>query len=59
MSAVDGSDNARVDVYIVNTPGFRLPATGGTGTILFTIGGCIAALGGVAVLTKKKSKKNV
>lgn len=59
MSAVDGSNNARVDVYIVNTPGFRLPATGGTGTILFTIGGCIAALGGVAVLTKKKSKKNV
>ncbi len=59
MSAVDGSDNARVDVYIVNTPGFRLPATGGTGTILFTIGGCVAALGGVAVLTKKKSKKNV
>lgn len=59
MSAVDGSENARVDVYIVNTPGFRLPATGGTGTILFTIGGCIAALGGVAVLTKKKSKKNV
>lgn len=59
MSAVDGSNNARVDVYIVNTPGFRLPATGGTGTILFTIGGCVAALGGVAVLTKKKSKKNV
>lgn len=59
MSAVDGSNNARVDINIVNTPGFRLPATGGTGTILFTIGGCVAALGGVAVLTKKKSKKNV
>lgn len=59
MSSVDGSNNARVDINIVNTPGFRLPATGGTGTILFTIGGCIAALGGVAVLTKKKSKKNV
>lgn len=69
-AAVDGKDasmsadqtgnipsaNACVDVTIVNTPGFTLPATGGTGTLLFTLAGCAAAFLGVMVITKKTKK---
>lgn len=51
------SNNARVDITVTNTPSFKLPMTGGTGTILFTIGGCVLALGGVALITGKKKKK--
>lgn len=51
------SENARVDMTITNTPSFKLPMTGGTGTILFTLGGCVLAVGGIAMVTGKKSKK--
>lgn len=51
------SANARVDMTITNTPSFKLPMTGGTGTILFTLGGCVLAVGGIALVTGKKSKK--
>ena len=50
------SSNARVDVTVVNTPSFTLPATGGTGTLLFTLAGCGAAFLGVMVITKKSKK---
>ena len=50
------SENAFVDIQVTNTPGFKLPMTGGTGTIMFTIGGCALALGGVSMITKKSKK---
>lgn len=51
------SNNGFVDISVTNTPSFKLPMTGGTGTIMFTVGGCALALGGVAMMTGKKSKK--
>ena len=51
------SANARVDVTVVNTSSFLLPQTGGFGTILFTLIGCIAALAGVLLIMKRPSKK--
>lgn len=51
------STNALVEMSVVNTPGFKLPATGGTGTIVCTVAGCTIAFAGVAIVTKK-SKKN-
>lgn len=54
--AVD-SLNATVVLKVVNNKNFELPATGGVGTILFTLAGCGAALGGVMLVTKKSKKK--
>lgn len=51
------SNNAKVDMVITNTPGFKLPATGGAGTIAFTVAGCAVAFAGIALVTKK-SKHN-
>lgn len=51
------SNHGFVDISVTNTPSFKLPMTGGTGTIMFTVGGCALALGGVAMMTGKKSKK--
>lgn len=50
------STHGRVDMTILNSRTFQLPQTGGAGTILFTLGGCIAALGGVVVMTRKNKK---
>lgn len=51
------SDNALVDMTVINTPSFTLPQTGGLGTLLFTLAGCGAALAGVAVLVSARKKK--
>ena len=51
------SANARVDMTVVNTPGFTLPKTGGTGTILFTLAGCATAFAGIVIATKKSKKQ--
>lgn len=51
------SDNALVNISVINNVSFKLPMTGGTGTILFTLGGCVLALGGVALITSNKKKK--
>lgn len=48
------SNNARVDMTVINTPGFTLPMTGGTGTILFTVAGAVVMICGVAIVMKKK-----
>lgn len=55
------SADATVVLDVVNNKNFTLPNTGGYGTILFTLAGCAAALGGVVLVTKKskKSKKEV
>lgn len=52
------STNARVKINVINTPSgiTQLPATGGAGTIAFTIAGCAVAFAGVAVATKKDKK---
>ena len=51
------SANATVVLNVVNNKNFLLPQTGGYGTILFTLAGCAAAVGGVLVVTKKSKKK--
>lgn len=56
-SAVE-SNNAFVPMTIINTPGFKLPATGGAGTIAFTVAGCSVAFAGIALLTKKNKKED-
>ena len=53
------STNARVDITVVNNPSFKLPMTGGTGTILFTLGGCALVFGGIVLLTRKSKKADV
>lgn len=51
------SSNARVDMTITNTPNFKLPMTGGAGTLMFTLAGCAVAFVGIMVATKKSKKK--
>lgn len=50
------STNALVKMVVTNTPGFKLPATGGAGTIIFTVAGCAVAFAGIAIVTKKSKK---
>lgn len=52
------SEHARVKMEITNTPGFKLPATGGAGTIAFTVAGCAIAGVGIAMITKKSKKED-
>lgn len=58
--AVDMEDgNAIVPLAVINNPGFDLPKTGGYGTWMFTVGGCM--LLGVAafiVIRGRKHNKN-
>ena len=58
--AVDMEDgNAIVPLTVINNPGFDLPKTGGYGTWMFTVGGCM--LLGVAafiVIRGRKHNKN-
>ena len=42
---------------IVNQKKSKLPSTGGNGTLLYTVGGAVLALGGVIVLIAGKKKK--
>ena len=50
------STNSLVVMQVTNTPGFKLPATGGAGTIAFTVAGCSVAFAGIAIATKKSKK---
>lgn len=50
------STNARVDLDILNSCSFKLPQTGGYGTIFFTLAGCGAALTGAILVTRKSGK---
>lgn len=47
--------NAIVPLTVINNPGFDLPKTGGYGTWMFTVGGCM--LLGVAAVIVAKSRK--
>ena len=50
------STNARVKLTVTNDLGVELPATGGAGTIAFTVAGCTVAFVGVMVATRKNKK---
>ena len=55
--AVDMEDgNAIVPLTVINNPGFDLPKTGGYGTWMFTVGGCM--LLGVAVFIVVRGRKH-
>lgn len=59
MTEQNTSADATVVLNVVNNKNFILPQTGGYGTIIFTLAGCAAALGGVLLVTKKSKKKTV
>ncbi len=50
-------NNAIVKLEVINTKTTVFPATGGYGTLIFTIAGCTLALGGIFVATRR-GKKN-
>ena len=55
--AVDMEDgNAIVPLTVINNPGFDLPKTGGYGTWMFTVGGCM--LLGVAAFIVVRGRKH-
>ena len=55
--AVDmGDGNAIVPLTVINNPGFDLPKTGGYGTWMFTVGGCM--LLGVAAFIVARGRKH-
>ena len=51
------SENARVDLTILNSRSFGIPKTGDDGIFLFPLAGCTVALAGVALLLKRLGKK--
>lgn len=56
--AVDMEDgNAIVPLTVINNPAFDLPKTGGYGTWMFTVGGCML-LGAAAVIVARGRKHN-
>lgn len=58
----DGKDDDKAEdnnLNIINTSGTKLPSTGGIGTTLFYIGGgCMVAVAGIFLITKKRMSKN-
>ncbi len=57
MSKDEASENARVDISIVNNASFLLPQTGGNGLYIVTIGGILAMAVGIAMMLKKRPSK--
>lgn len=51
------SGNAIVPLTVINNPGFDLPKTGGCGTWMFTVGGCML-LGAAAFIVARGRKHN-
>lgn len=45
------------EITIINRKGFKLPTTGGFGTLLFSAIGALLVVGGVGVLMSTKKKK--
>ena len=56
----DDTPYSYADILIINRKGFKLPTTGGFGTLLFSGIGALLVVGGIGVLmsTKKKKKGN-
>ena len=61
MSAIGSSGHALAPFTIINTRGFDLPQTGGTGNWLFPVIGMVmlaACITGIVILAKKKPTEN-
>lgn len=56
-SVKENVENGVVPVGLQNRSGFNLPATGGMGTYLFTIGGLVIMAGAVLLLITSKKKR--
>lgn len=54
MSAYNGSANGLVDLSVLNSKSFLLPATGGAGLTMLTISGVLGCAGGAVALFKSK-----
>ena len=57
MSIDDGTAQSNFTVQIKNSKGFILPTTGGAGSFLFTLIGCMIMLVGFILFRKTKAKK--
>ena len=57
-TATEGN-NYTMDVIVKNNQGFTLPKTGGTGTLLFTVGGIILVGVAVILIVATRKKKQV
>lgn len=57
MSAYAGSENGLVDMSVLNSKSFLLPATGGQGTTILTVCGVLTVAGGVLLMKGKKNEK--
>lgn len=56
---IDTAETGYATTTIINKKGFTLPATGGMGTYLFTIGGVILMLGAAIILLTMRKKNRV
>lgn len=57
MSKSGESDNALVDVEVINRKGFNLPQTGGAGIYAMTIAGVLIIIAGIVCVFRKKDNK--
>lgn len=57
MSKSGESDNALVDVKVINRKAFKLPQTGGAGIYAMTIVGVLVIIAGIVCVFRKKDKK--
>ena len=58
LIAADAATNGIVQAKITNDKGINLPETGGIGTTLFILGGgCAAGIGGIYLISKKRTGK--
>jgi len=49
------SDGAKITIINTEVPGVELPATGGSGTVIYTVSGLVLALlAGVILLSRKR-----
>lgn len=53
----EGTSSSVQSVTVINRTGFKLPTTGGFGTLLFSAIGALLVVGGVGVLMSTKKKK--
>ena len=50
-------ENGTISIEVNNTKGFRLPQTGGSGTLWFLVGGGVVVLAAIAVIVTVTRKK--
>lgn len=52
------NNNGQNAVEIVNNAGILLPGTGGMGTVVFTVAGVVAIVGGTAWMMTRRARRN-